>query len=252
VDRFGQDYLLILLIVSDNVTRLRRSWKIHTDKESQPSFGGRSGFTLQNGSDGKWNNFGVGLVFSDPKFPDAADRTTILSRVRNAMQAGPTKSVVHEMESKGAVCLGLVCDGDKQNILPGMVGVSAYYPVHMAVLDNHTHAEDSVQLFGRFDKLLGYAHISLSPTSNQQKGDFLRFFATNIALGVDEVTLAKIAIEFPDNHPKDVFSLEAFSPDPMQWISPSPLEVVFAWRISTTPSMAWSKSFRTFSCLSQQ
>jgi hypothetical protein len=46
VDRFGQDYLLILLIVSKNVTRLRRSWKIDTGKESQPSFGGRSGFTL--------------------------------------------------------------------------------------------------------------------------------------------------------------------------------------------------------------
>jgi hypothetical protein len=126
------------------------------------------------------------------------------------MQAGPTKSVVHEMESKGAACLGLVCDSDKQNILPGMVGVSAYYPVHMAVLHNHTHAEDSVQLFGRLDKLPGYAHISLSPTSNQQKGVFLLFFTTNIALGVDEVTLAEIAIEFPENHPKDVFSLEAF------------------------------------------
>jgi hypothetical protein len=192
----------------------RESWKIHMDKESQPSFDGRSRFILQNRPDVGWNDFGVGVVFSDPKSPDAAVRTTILSKVRNAVQGGIEEPVVHEMESKGAACLGLVCDGDKHEISPGMVGVSAYYPVHMAVLDNHTHAEDSVQLFGRFDKLPGYAHISLSPTSNQQKGVFPRFFTTNIALGVDEVTLAEIAIEFPEKHPKDEFSLEAFSPDP--------------------------------------
>ena len=213
VDMSCQNYALLLVIVRGYVTTLQ-NWTVHRFKESQLSFDQKFGLMLQDWPGWTWDDVqhGVGVVFSDPKFPDAADRTTIVSRVRHAIQASPTELVVHEMDSQGAACLGLVYDGKNPKKLTATIEASAYYPVHMAVLGNDTKAEfeDSVQLFDRFDKLAYHASISLSGSSIEQNGVFLRFFTNNTTLSVNEYALTEVAIEFPQNHRTDTFEVQTF------------------------------------------
>jgi hypothetical protein len=171
VDKFHQRYVLILITVSGNNT-IFKWWSPPMVNEPQPEFDRKLRLMLQ---DWGWNDAhqGVGVVFYGPKFPDAADRTTIVSRVCGALQAGSMELVVHEMKYRVAACLGL--NYDSRNQEKQVIAGRSSYPIYMATASDDTHPENSIRLSDRHVKLPRHASVSLSPSLNEHNGVLLRF-----------------------------------------------------------------------------
>lgn len=135
------------------------------------------------------------------------DRSEIESSLLKALEKRSLKLHVRVVEERGVACCGIFYAGEGNITKSGIVG-KAGYTVGMAMVSKLGGLPEFIRLWGPTAALPCCGTTSLFPISSQQHGFLLRFFAVDDSADKSRNRLFEIAVKFPENHPKDSFSLE--------------------------------------------